>query len=72
MSKENLTEKLSVDKILSGKKVNDADEVMKDVTPISWSEKVLNGDYAGKTIIKDCDNKLTEEKSLKKVYTNNN
>lgn len=44
--------KLDIDAIFTqGKKIS-SQEALSDVTPINWSNEVLNGDYQDKTIIK--------------------
>lgn len=76
MIKENLNEKndlpaIDVEKVLSVGKVVSTEEVIKEITPVSWNQDVLNGDYVGKTIIKNCDsinNTSIEEKANQKVY----
>ena len=76
MIKENSNEinnlpSVDVDEILSIGKVVSIEEAMLEMEPIPWDEAVLNGDYVGKPIIKNCydtPTTLIEEKSQQKIY----
>jgi len=65
MERNNLP-KIDIDETLSVGKVISTEEAMKEITPVSWSENVLNGDYVGKVIVSES-NTTTEKKLVKKI-----